>query len=112
MRDMPSKFVEILDFKDAHPRISDSDVRLEDVLADHEAIVSRPASSTHNSSKTQESTGKLVYEERGPSQDNKKGKRMLIELSSSDSVDQELVDRCENLGKMKPCRKKSARWTP
>ncbi|RDW61749.1 uncharacterized protein DSM5745_10421 [Aspergillus mulundensis] len=39
MRDMPSKFVEILDFKDAHPRISDSDVRLEDVLADHEAIL-------------------------------------------------------------------------
>ncbi|KAL4977188.1 hypothetical protein BDW66DRAFT_150290 [Aspergillus desertorum] len=50
MRDMPSKFVEILDFKDAHPRISDSDVRLEDVLADHEAIVSRSVSSTHNSS--------------------------------------------------------------
>ncbi|KAL3430145.1 hypothetical protein BDV09DRAFT_189495 [Aspergillus tetrazonus] len=51
MRDMPSKFVEILDFKDAYPRISDSDVRLEDVLADHEAIVSRPVSSTHTSSK-------------------------------------------------------------
>ncbi|CEL06388.1 hypothetical protein ASPCAL07493 [Aspergillus calidoustus] len=51
MRDMPSKFVEILDFKDAHPRISDSDVRLEDVLADHEALVSRPVSSTNNSSK-------------------------------------------------------------
>ncbi|CBF84213.1 hypothetical protein AN2685.2 [Aspergillus nidulans FGSC A4] len=49
MRDMPSKFVEILDFKDAYPRISDSDVRLEDVLADHEAIVSRPVSSTHTS---------------------------------------------------------------
>ncbi|KAL2823303.1 hypothetical protein BDW59DRAFT_148948 [Aspergillus cavernicola] len=51
MRDMPSKFVEILDFKDAHPRISDADVRLEDILADHEALVSRPVSSTHNSSK-------------------------------------------------------------
>ncbi|KAL4925681.1 uncharacterized protein BDV17DRAFT_294264 [Aspergillus undulatus] len=48
MRDMPSKFIEILDFKDPHPRISDSDVRLEDVLADHEAFVSRPVSSTQS----------------------------------------------------------------
>ncbi|KAL4877074.1 DASH complex subunit Dad1-domain-containing protein [Aspergillus karnatakaensis] len=48
MRDMPSKFVEILDFKDSHPRISDSDVLLEDVLASHEALVARP-SSTQNS---------------------------------------------------------------
>ncbi|KAL4865011.1 hypothetical protein BDV12DRAFT_175273 [Aspergillus spectabilis] len=51
MRSTPSKFHEILDFKDSHPRISDSDVRLEDVLADHEALVSRPrpVSSTQNS---------------------------------------------------------------
>ncbi|CAL5873402.1 uncharacterized protein PFLUO_LOCUS7681 [Penicillium psychrofluorescens] len=46
MRDTPSKFVEILDPNDAQPRISDSDVRLEDVLADHEATISRPCSST------------------------------------------------------------------
>ncbi|PTU23572.1 hypothetical protein P175DRAFT_0432147 [Aspergillus ochraceoroseus IBT 24754] len=51
MRDMASKFVEILDFKDTHHRISDSDVRLEDVLADHEAVASRPRSSTYGSSK-------------------------------------------------------------
>ncbi|CAG8922533.1 unnamed protein product [Penicillium salamii] len=44
MRDTPSKFIEILDPKDSH--FSDSDVRLEDVLADHEAISSRPRSST------------------------------------------------------------------
>ncbi|RAL14514.1 uncharacterized protein BO97DRAFT_422415 [Aspergillus homomorphus CBS 101889] len=51
MRDMPSRFIEILDPSDGHPRISDSDVRLEDVLADHEAFVTRPRSSTQSSSK-------------------------------------------------------------
>ena len=51
MRDTPSKFIEILDPDDAHPRISDSDVRLEDVLADHEATLSRPRSSTTSSTK-------------------------------------------------------------
>ncbi|EAW13260.1 uncharacterized protein ACLA_017060 [Aspergillus clavatus NRRL 1] len=49
MRDMPSKFVEILNPADANLRISESDVRLEDVLADHEAIVTRPRSSTKTS---------------------------------------------------------------
>ncbi|KAL5339951.1 hypothetical protein BJX70DRAFT_136364 [Aspergillus crustosus] len=51
MRSTPSKFIEILNFADTHPRISDSDVRLEDVLADHEArtLVARPISSTQNS---------------------------------------------------------------
>ncbi|CAI7651788.1 unnamed protein product, partial [Penicillium bialowiezense] len=49
MRDTPSKFIEILDPKDSH--LSDSDVRLEDVLADHEAISSRPRSSTVSSTK-------------------------------------------------------------
>ncbi|KAJ6078531.1 hypothetical protein N7467_008284 [Penicillium canescens] len=53
MRDTPSKFIEILDPKDTS-RMSDSDVRLEDVLADHEAISSRPRSSTQSS--TQSST--------------------------------------------------------
>ncbi|CAI7592819.1 unnamed protein product [Penicillium glandicola] len=43
MRDTPSKFIEILDPKDPSLRMSDSDVRLEDVLADHEATInSRP----------------------------------------------------------------------
>ncbi|RAH44978.1 uncharacterized protein BO95DRAFT_364985 [Aspergillus brunneoviolaceus CBS 621.78] len=51
MRDMPSRFIEILDPSDGHRRISDSDVRLEDVLADHEAFVTRPRSSTQSSSK-------------------------------------------------------------
>jgi hypothetical protein len=50
MRDTPSKFIEILDPKDIS-RMSDSDVRLEDVLADHEAISSRPRSSTQSSTK-------------------------------------------------------------
>ncbi|PLN86923.1 hypothetical protein BDW42DRAFT_189837 [Aspergillus taichungensis] len=39
---MPSKFVEILEPEDiSHLRRSASDVRLEDVLADHEAISRR-----------------------------------------------------------------------
>ncbi|KAJ5123197.1 hypothetical protein N7448_009294 [Penicillium atrosanguineum] len=49
MRDTPSKFIEILDPKDIPMRMSDSDVRLEDVLADHEATISRPCSSTQSS---------------------------------------------------------------
>ncbi|KAJ6113488.1 hypothetical protein N7523_006805 [Penicillium sp. IBT 18751x] len=49
MRDTPSKFIEILDPKDSPMRMSDSDVRLEDVLADHEATISRPRSSTQSS---------------------------------------------------------------
>lgn len=49
MRDMPSKFIEILDAKDSPLRVSDSDVRLEDVLADQEAMGSRPRSSTQSS---------------------------------------------------------------
>ncbi|KAJ5629424.1 hypothetical protein N7528_003081 [Penicillium herquei] len=49
MRDTPSKFIEILDPKDS-PLRSDSDVRLEDVLADHEATIGgRPRSSTQSS---------------------------------------------------------------
>ncbi|BCR99508.1 uncharacterized protein AKAW2_41191A [Aspergillus luchuensis] len=51
MRDMSSKFIEILDPNDTRPRMSDCDVRLEDVLADHEALVTRPRSSTQSSSK-------------------------------------------------------------
>ncbi|KAJ6102385.1 hypothetical protein N7486_004812 [Penicillium sp. IBT 16267x] len=51
MRDTPSKFIEILDPKDS-PLRSESDVRLEDVLADHEATIGgRPRSSTQSSSK-------------------------------------------------------------
>ena len=48
MRDTPSKFIEILDPKDS-PLRSESDVRLEDVLADHEATIGRPRSSTQSS---------------------------------------------------------------
>ncbi|TQB70354.1 hypothetical protein MPDQ_000620 [Monascus purpureus] len=51
MRDMPSRFIEILDAEDSsHLRMSASDVRLEDVLADHEATVNRRRSSTQSSS--------------------------------------------------------------
>ncbi|KAI9930295.1 hypothetical protein ASPWEDRAFT_39128 [Aspergillus wentii DTO 134E9] len=58
MRDMPSKFIEILDPEDGHLHMSSSDVRLEDVLADHEATVTRPRSSTQTSSKTSGSLDK------------------------------------------------------
>ena len=51
MRDTPSKFIEILDPKDLHLHRSDSDVRLEDVLADHEATINRPRSSTQSTAK-------------------------------------------------------------
>lgn len=49
-----SKFIEILDADPdgAYPKISDSDVKLEDVLADHEATVNRSRSSTQSSSKS------------------------------------------------------------
>ncbi|KAJ5893691.1 hypothetical protein N7495_005382 [Penicillium taxi] len=50
MRDTPSKFIEILDPKDCRLR-SESDVRLEDVLAHHEATMNRPRSSTQSSTK-------------------------------------------------------------
>ncbi|KAL2011125.1 hypothetical protein VTN00DRAFT_3843 [Thermoascus crustaceus] len=55
MPDTASRFIEILDFEADHPRISDSDVRLEDVLADHEATVSRSRSSTQSSSQSNSS---------------------------------------------------------
>lgn len=50
MRSSPSKFIEILDPKDSR-HFSASDVRLEDVLADHEATLSRPRPSTGSSGK-------------------------------------------------------------
>ncbi|CRG83787.1 hypothetical protein PISL3812_01143 [Talaromyces islandicus] len=54
-----SKFVEILDEGDgaslAQRKMSESDVKLEDVLADHEATVNRSRSSTQSSSKSQHS---------------------------------------------------------
>jgi hypothetical protein len=55
MRDTPSKFIEILDPQDSQLRMSDSDVRLEDVLADHEATMSRPRSSTQSSKSLEKS---------------------------------------------------------
>ncbi|RJE22017.1 hypothetical protein PHISCL_05642 [Aspergillus sclerotialis] len=50
MRDMPSRFIEILDPKDTI-RVSVWDVRLEDVLAHQEAVVTRSRSSTQSSGK-------------------------------------------------------------
>lgn len=50
MRDTPSRFIEILDPKDTL-RTSAWDVRLEDVLAHQEAIVTRSRSSTQSSGK-------------------------------------------------------------
>jgi hypothetical protein len=58
MPDIPSRFVEILDADEGYPRISDSDVKLEDVLADHEATVSRARSSTQSSSSSTSSSSK------------------------------------------------------
>ncbi|KAH8696575.1 hypothetical protein BGW36DRAFT_188830 [Talaromyces proteolyticus] len=55
---MSSKFVEILEDDGetvAQRKMCDSDVKLEDVLADHEATVNRSRSSTQSSSKSQES---------------------------------------------------------
>jgi hypothetical protein len=50
---MSSKFVEILDTpENGQRKISESDVKLEDVLADHEATVNRSRSSTQSSSKS------------------------------------------------------------
>ncbi|OQE44980.1 hypothetical protein PENCOP_c002G08074 [Penicillium coprophilum] len=50
------RFIEILDPKDLSRRMSDSDVRLEDVLADHEATInSRARSSTQSSVKPDKS---------------------------------------------------------
>ncbi|KAJ9193630.1 hypothetical protein DTO166G4_2732 [Paecilomyces variotii] len=47
-----SKFVEILNPEEDHPMMTDFDVRLEDVLADHEARVHRSRSSTQSSGKS------------------------------------------------------------
>ncbi|OJJ51123.1 hypothetical protein ASPZODRAFT_11968 [Penicilliopsis zonata CBS 506.65] len=55
MRDMPSRFVEILDSSDGAVRISDADVRLEDILAGYQEAPTTPTgrarSSTQSSSK-------------------------------------------------------------
>ncbi|PYH97996.1 hypothetical protein BO71DRAFT_88455 [Aspergillus ellipticus CBS 707.79] len=67
MRDMSSKFIEILDPNNTHPRISECDVRLEDVLADHEAFVTRPRSSTQSSSKPSLDKDRLDRENSTPS---------------------------------------------
>lgn len=53
MPDTASRFIEILDPEVDHPRFSESDVRLEDVLADHEASVRRSRSSTQSSNRSQ-----------------------------------------------------------
>ncbi|KAG2417668.1 hypothetical protein HFD88_008887 [Aspergillus terreus] len=68
MRDMPSRFIEILDTKDSPLRMSESDVRLEDVLADHEALGSRPRSSTQSSCKTTMDKDRLERDTASPAQ--------------------------------------------
>ncbi|OOF93134.1 hypothetical protein ASPCADRAFT_209750 [Aspergillus carbonarius ITEM 5010] len=79
MRDMSSKFIEILDPNDARPRISDCDVRLEDVLADHEAFVTRPRSSTQSSSKPSLDKDRLDREQpNSPTQRWKRLSTMLV----------------------------------
>ncbi|EKV05748.1 hypothetical protein Pdw03_3328 [Penicillium digitatum] len=61
MRDTASKFVEILDPKDLSLRMSASDVRLEDVLADHEATINnRVRSSTQSSTKPDKSMSRGI----------------------------------------------------
>jgi hypothetical protein len=49
---MSSKFVEIIDANDHMLPVSEANVKLEDVLADQEAVVQRSRSSTQSSSKS------------------------------------------------------------
>ncbi|KAJ5754965.1 hypothetical protein N7533_004508 [Penicillium manginii] len=79
MRDTPSKFIEILDPKDSHLRMSDSDVRLEDVLADHEATISRPRSSTTSSSKPMDKAQLGRVDSTSPTQRWKRFSNMLAQ---------------------------------
>ncbi|KAB8215249.1 hypothetical protein F9C07_8050 [Aspergillus flavus] len=74
MRDMPSRFIEILDPEDSHFRMSDADVRLEDVLADQEALASRPRSSTQSSTKAGLDKDRIYRE--GPSSPQQRWKRL------------------------------------
>ena len=55
MRDTSSRFVEHIDTNHTNWRVSDSDVRLEDVLAAHEAY--RRRSSTQSQSSSESSLG-------------------------------------------------------
>ncbi|KAJ5587158.1 uncharacterized protein N7459_002923 [Penicillium hispanicum] len=79
MRDTPSKFIEILDPQDSDMRMSESDVRLEDVLADHEAIISRPRSSTQSSSKPMDKAHLARTNSASPTQRWKRLSNILVQ---------------------------------
>ncbi|KAJ5159820.1 uncharacterized protein N7482_006824 [Penicillium canariense] len=79
MRDTPSKFIEILDPKDLHLCMSESDVRLEDVLADHEATLSRPRSSTQSSTKPLDKSHLARNNSTSPTQGWKRLSNMLAQ---------------------------------
>lgn len=78
MRDTPSKFIEILDPKDS-PLRSDSDVRLEDVLADHEATIGGRTRSSTQSSKSMEKAQLSRASSTSPTQRWKRISNMLVQ---------------------------------
>ncbi|KAE8353416.1 hypothetical protein BDV28DRAFT_133145 [Aspergillus coremiiformis] len=78
MRDMPSKFIEILDPEDPHFRTSDADVRLEDVLADQEAVARRPRASTQSSTKAGLDKDRIYRGGQSPSQQRWKRLSMIL----------------------------------
>ncbi|KAJ5246427.1 hypothetical protein N7468_001410 [Penicillium chermesinum] len=79
MHDTPSKFIEILDPENSLPR-SDSDVRLEDVLADHEATIGgRPRSSTQSSTKPMDKGGLARMNSTSPTQRWKRLSNILVQ---------------------------------
>ncbi|KAJ5746254.1 hypothetical protein N7520_011436 [Penicillium odoratum] len=78
MHDTPSKFIEILDPKDS-PLRSESDVRLEDVLAHHEATIGRPRSSTQSSSKPMDKDQLSRTSSVSPTQRWKRFSNMLVQ---------------------------------
>ncbi|KAJ5279218.1 hypothetical protein N7478_004590 [Penicillium angulare] len=80
MRDTPSKFIEILDPKDSPLRSdSDLDVRLEDVLADHEATIGGRTRSSTQSSKSMEKEQLSRTSSASPTQRWKRFSNMLAQ---------------------------------
>ncbi|KAB8077935.1 hypothetical protein BDV29DRAFT_167370 [Aspergillus leporis] len=76
MRDMPSKFIEILNPEETPFEMSSADVRLEDVLADQEeALASRPRSSSTKAGLDKD----RIYRE-GPSSPQQRWKRLSTML--------------------------------
>ncbi|KAF7589907.1 hypothetical protein BBP40_003525 [Aspergillus hancockii] len=78
MRDMPSRFIEILNPEETHFQMSSADVRLEDVLADQEALSNRPRSSTTSSTKAGLDKDRLYRE--GPTSPQQRWKRLSTML--------------------------------